>query len=631
MANEGIFMKRIVNIYRFVLKHPVYLGLGIVFMLFFALFSGVSITLVIPLFDYIFVTDGSVEAIYLNLPDFYEAVHNEIGTFKTDLAGYTEILNRVKIVLSQTDPWLLLKVICGLLVCLFLLKNTFYFFNRMMFINLRGNVIKEIRNSCYQNYLSQSYSFFNQNRVGDSIVRMINDIEIVNNFFIDAIYKLLREFTVVIIYAIIAASLNLKLFLISLLILPPFTIAVRYLSSKMKKYARRIQAQLSDMFSNIEEVLNSMKIVKAFCKESFEHERLKALNKKHFLFWRKSQVYTSFALPISEMSSVFIGIIIIFIGGAEILDVNSDFTFGNFTAFLFAIFSMMHPLKSITTDITEMKKAMVSVDRVSEILEMKSEIVESSHPISKKEFLDKIEFQNVCFSYQPDTPVLKDCNFVIEKGQKIAFVGSSGSGKTTCVNLINRMYDVSSGEVLFDGINVKKIKIHDLRKLFGVVTQDSVLFSDTIANNIRYGSNEDKSLAEIKTACHFAFADEFIENLPEGYETFIMPRGSNFSGGQKQRLCIARAIIQDPPILIFDEATSALDTEAEQKVQKAIDMATGNRTVIIIAHRLSTILSADKIVVLDKGEIVGVGKHEDLMVECAKYRHFYDLQFSNKS
>ena len=629
-------MKRIVNIYKYVLKYPGFFTFGIIFLMLYAAFSGVSITLVIPLFDNIFVAERVAEPIYTNISEFSQAVSSVISEafVSESLSFSTQVFDLIwvelKQVLALTDPWFLLKIICSFLIILFFLKNLFYFLNRLMFVNLRGRTIKDIRNSCYKNYLSQSYAFFNQNRVGDSIVRMINDIENVNNLFIDNVFKIIRELSIVIIYAYIALRLNSELFLVSLLILPPFTLAVNMLSKKMKKYAKKIQSQLSDMFSNIEEVLNSMRIVKAFCKEDYEYNKLVKINNKYFNFWRKSQIYWSYGMPISEMSSIIIGIVILFMGGADILEANSDFTFGDFTAFLFAVFSMMHPLKALTNAITDLKKSMVSVDRVGEILEMKSEIFDVENPVSKKTFDSQIEFKNVNFAYNQNNPVLKNCNLIISKGQKIAFVGSSGSGKTTIANLINRMYDINSGEVLIDNISVKSIKVNELRKLFGIVTQDSILFSDTIENNIKYGSNSEKTLEDVKKACHFAYADEFIENLPDKYKTFIMPHGSNLSGGQKQRLCIARAIIDNPPVLIFDEATSALDTDSEQKVQKAIDMAAGNRTVIIIAHRLSTILSADKIFVLDKGEIVGQGKHEELMITCPKYQHFYNLQFNSQ-
>ena len=605
-------------------------------MILYAAFSGVSITLAIPLFDNVFVTGREIEPIYTTVPSFFSALlktvetflHTNEFTFSMDYIGLLWL--EIKELLAVSNPWMLLEIISVSLLLLILLKNLFYFLNRMMFVNLRGRVIQDLRNACYKSYLSQSYFFFNQNRVGDSIVRMVNDIEFVNNLYINSLYKVTRDFFVVFVYALLALSINFKLFCVSILVLPTFAISVNYITKKIRKYAKRIQAQLSDMFSNIEEVLNSMRIVKAFRKEDFEYHKLEIINEQYYQFWRKSEIYTSFALPLSEISSIIIGIIILFMGGAEILNENSTFSFGNFVTFLLAVFSMMHPLKGIANDLTDMRRGVVSVDRVSEILEMKSEIQESENAMSKTSFDEKIEFRNVSFEYIADVPVVKNCNLTILKNQKIAFVGSSGSGKTTIVNLINRMYEVSSGEILIDSIPIKSIKISDLRKLFGIVTQESTLFSETIENNIKYGSNEEKTAQEVQIACQYAYADEFIDTLADNYQTLIMPRGSNLSGGQKQRLCIARAIIDNPPILIFDEATSALDTESEQKVQKAIDSSTDNRTVIIIAHRLSTILSADKIFVVDQGEIVGEGKHEELINSCEKYKNFYDLQFNTK-
>lgn len=628
-------MNRALNIYKFIFKYPIYLSLGIIFLLLFTAFSGISITLVIPMFDNIFITERAEIITYTTLSEFTSAINNTISNFfnnnfnlSTD--NLTILWSNTQKILDVTDPWLLLKIICSLLIILYFLKNLFYFINRLMFVNLRGKTINDIRNTCYKKYLSQSYAFFNQNRVGDSIVRMVNDIENVNNLFIDNIFKFLKEFAAILIYAFIALKLNYQLFFISLLILPPFTISVRILAKKMKKYAKKIQSQLSDMFSNIEEVLNSMRIVKAFCKEDYEHKKLISINRKYFKFWRKSQIYWSFGVPISELSSIFIGIAILFIGGKDILEANSAFSFGDFTAFLFAIFSMLHPLKALTNSITDIKKAMISVDRVSEILELDSEIFEISNPIKIKDFNKTIEFKNVNFCYDEGKQILSNINFIINKGEKVAFVGASGSGKTTIANLINRMYDVTEGEILIDNIPIKSIKIDKLRTLFGIVTQDSILFSDTIENNINYGSHKPINIDDIKKACQFAYASEFIEQLPEQYNTRILPHGSNLSGGQRQRLCIARAIVNNPPILIFDEATSALDTDSEQKVQKAIDMAADNRTVIMIAHRLSTILTSDKIFVLEKGKIVGAGKHNELLQTCQQYEHFFNLQFKGK-
>ncbi|HOD54666.1 MAG TPA: ATP-binding cassette domain-containing protein, partial [Candidatus Cloacimonadota bacterium] len=317
------------------------------------------------------------------------------------------------------------------------------------------------------------------------------------------------------------------------------------------------------------------------------------------------------------------------VGAQSILNRQSDFSFGDFTAFLFAVFSMLHPLKAVTNSITDIKKAMVSVDRVAEILDLSSEIIEADSPIEKTTFNEKIVFKNVSFSYNENQQILKNVNFEIKKGEKVAFVGASGSGKTTIANLINRMYDPTNGEILMDGINLKKLSIRHLRKMFGIVTQESILFSDSVENNVKYGAFEDVGHEKVLEACQFAYADEFIETLPDKYNSMILPHGYNFSGGQRQRICIARAIVDDPDILIFDEATSALDTDSEKKVQNAIDQAAGNRTVVLIAHRLSTILSADKIFVLEQGQLVGSGNHDELLSNCPQYRHFYNLQFKH--
>jgi len=627
-------MKRFLRIVRYSLKYPTYIIFGLLSLLFYAAFSGVSITLVIPIFDNIFMGDRSAERVNFHLGELISAIKELIVRFYhsngiTFSSRYLEGLwIELKQILSQTDPWLLLQVICTVLVTILLAKNLFFYLHKLMFVNLQGKSIRDIRNDCYKTYLSQNYSFFNQNREGDSVVRMINDIESINGLLVGSIFNILKEVCEVFVYVIIAWSLNIKLFLISMLILPIFIMSVNILSKKIRKHAKRNLNELSTMFSRIIEVLHNMRIVKAFCKEDYEYQQQINVNNAFFRSWRRVQIYSIFGHPISEISSMLIGIVILFIGSAAVLGSNTNFTFGDFTAFLFAVFSMMHPLKQLASDITSIRRATVSLDRVCEILELHSEIVDSVSCVEKQDFVDRIEFSGVNFSYIADKPVLKDCNITINRGQKVALVGSSGSGKTTIANLINRMYDVSSGAVYIDGKNIKEIKISCLRKLFGVVTQDSILFTDTIARNIMYGSNAEISLDTVKTACHFAYADEFIDQLPDGYDTQILPQGSNLSGGQKQRLCIARAIIDNPPILIFDEATSALDTDSEQKVQKAIDMAAGNRTVIIIAHRLSTILSADIIYVIDKGNVIGAGTHAELLESCDTYRRFYELQFS---
>jgi subfamily B ATP-binding cassette protein MsbA len=307
---------------------------------------------------------------------------------------------------------------------------------------------------------------------------------------------------------------------------------------------------------------------------------------------------------------------------------TSAFTLGEFSAFLFAIFSMLHPIKTISKTYTDIKKAMVSLNRISEVMFNESDMPESPNPQALEKFSDKIEFDQVDFSYCPGLKVIKGVTFTINKGEKVAVVGSSGSGKTTLANLLLRLYDVDTGEIRVDGIPIKEIKYSDLRKLFGVVTQESLLFTDTVAANIKFGTNKEVTDEEIARACETAYADEFIELLPDKYDELLYSKGGTLSGGQKQRLCIARAIVGDPPILVLDEATSSLDTEAERRVQDAIEQATKSRTVFIIAHRLSTILSSDKILVMQEGELIASGKHIELLESCPRYKTLYDLQFN---
>ena len=616
-----------------------YLAAGLFFMFGYALFSGVSIMMAIPLLDNVF---KSVKAniVYTNSSSFLAAIKHLFSEFilrhgsifaLTEKMNYRPFLAKLKAILSATDPMLLLWLISVFIIAVIILKNIFFYGNKIMFINLRGKTIKDIRNQIFRKYLYQSLAFFNKNRVGDSLVRLNSDVNIVSNLFVSSLFNALRDVFLLLVYARIAFFLNPKLFLLSLFLFPIFSIIVSFIGKKIKKYSRRIQAQSSNLFSNVEEILNSMKIVKAFAREDYEYKKFALINKKFFQFWRKARFYHAFNVPLSEITSTVTGVVVLIIGGKQVLSGDDSFTLGIFTAFLLAIFSMLHPLKNITKAYANIRKALVSLDRISEILNRDSEITEKSDQVAKTDFNDKIEFRNVSFSYDKDNKVLSNINLTINKGEKVAIVGSSGSGKTTLVNLLSRMYDTDSGEILIDGVPIKNIKLHDLRTLFGTVTQESILFSGTVKENIAYGSLKEVSEKTIIKAAQIAFADEFIEKMPNKYDEILNPKASNVSGGQKQRLCIARAIVGNPPILIFDEATSSLDTEAEQKVQKAIDRATENRTVIVIAHRISTVLSADKIIVLDKGKIVCVGKHEELLKTCNRYRTLYEIQFATNS
>ncbi len=635
-------MKNLMRIYAIMMRHYGYLIAGVFFMLGFAVFSGVSITMAVPFFDHIFpqvkgdISYHTFSEMFLAIKEItIQFIGNESIWTLFNVEQIRPLLAEYGVVLEKTDSMLVLKVVAGAVFVLIICKNIFFYLNRLMFANLNGRTIVDIRNRIFQNYLAQSLNFFHHYRVGDALVRMVSDVEIVSQLFIVSIFNAIRDLLLVLVFMRIAIFLNLRLFLISLVVLPLSTYLIAMLGTKIKKYARRIQGQFSNIYSQVEEILHNIKVVKAFAREDDEYDRFQKINQKFFLFWRKAQIYSGLNVPISELNGTITGIIILLIGGSEVVSGSSSFTFGEFGTFLFAIFSMLHPMKTISKTYTDIKKAMVSLDRVSEVMYCEPELSDNQESVEKKSFDKSIEFRNVSFTY--DKPidekegrreVLKNVSFTINKGEKIAVVGRSGSGKTTLTSLLLRFYEVRQGELLIDDIPTSKIKLNDLRSLFGIVTQESLLFTSSIEENIRFGTHRIIGKEDVIKACKTAYADEFIEQLPDKYDQILHSKASNLSGGQKQRLCIARAIVGDPPILIFDEATSALDTEAEQKVQKAIEQATEARTVIMIAHRLSTILSADRIIVMDEGEIVAVGSNEELLGNCPTYKKLHSLQFN---
>jgi subfamily B ATP-binding cassette protein MsbA len=634
--NDNKAGSKIILLFRMMLRYWPYMVAGLVAMGLFALFSGFSITLMVPLFDYVF-NPNKPEIQYHNSSEIIDAIQQRLATFTGEhgsllrinsLADLTPLWDSLKELMLVSDSLSLLYLLCMVIVVLMLLKNICYFANRSFFVMLRGKTIRDLRNYMFRRYLNQSLEFYGKNQVGDAIVRMVNDVEIVSNQFIFALFNSIRDFSTVIVYMYIALFLNARLFAYSILVVPILTFSLGFLGKKIKKYSRRIQTQISAMFSVVEEVLNSIKIVKAFRREDDEFQDFQKINHKHLKQWQRSQIYAAMNVPLSELNTTITGVVVVIIGGGMILNPAAGFSLGDFTAFLFAVFSMLHPLKSITQLYTEVKKAGVSLDRIALVLNQVSSIQDAPDAVPKPDFEQDIVFDRVAFYYKPGKYVLQDFSLTIHKGQKIAFVGASGGGKTTVTNLINRMYDVKEGHILIDGIDIRKIKLDDLRSLFGVVTQDSVLFTKTVRDNIAYGSRKSVTDEEIQTAARIAHADEYIQNLPDKYDQMLDIKGLNLSGGQRQRLCIARAIVGNPPILIFDEATSALDTESERKVQDAIDEATKNRTVLLVAHRLSTILKADKIVVLEAGRIVGVGAHEELLKTNERYQTLYKLQFN---
>ncbi|MCB5285824.1 MAG: ABC transporter ATP-binding protein/permease [Candidatus Cloacimonetes bacterium] len=620
------------QIYAIMFRYWPLLVSGLLATLLYAIFSGISVTLVIPLFDYVF-KPASGQLVYTDLGGFLGALGAAWSSFWQSaggvfsLEGLAPLWEEVQKIMLATDSLALLYALCLFVVVVILLKNIFFYLQRVLFIKLRGNTIRDLREKMFARYMGQSLEFFHQNRVGDAMVRMVNDAEIVSESFIKSLLEGILDIFTILVFMRVALLLSPRLFLYGLLVVPFFTLFVGWLGKKIKKNSQRIQAHLSTMFSTVEEALNSMKIVKAFRREDSEHRDFSRVNSAYVSFWKRAQYYSSLSVPLSELNTVFTAVIVIILGGRMILAPGSGFSLGDFTAFLFAIFSLLHPLKNLTQIYSDVKKALVSLNRVFFVLNREATVKEDPDALAKDGFSSGIEFDRVSFSYSENRPVLRDVSLTVRKGEKIAIVGASGGGKTTLVNLFNRMYDVSSGAIRVDGTDIRQLRLADLRRLFGVVTQDSVLFTRSIRANIAYGSLEELDDAQIRAVARIAHAEAFILQFPAQYDEVLQTKGANLSGGQKQRLCIARAIVGDPPVLIFDEATSALDTESEQLVQEAIDAATQNRTVIIIAHRLSTVLKADRIVVLEEGRIVGQGSHEELLRSCPRYRKLHAAQY----
>lgn len=610
---------------------------GTVAMLLYAIFSGISVTLVIPLFDYVFkpgdggFTVNTVSELFGALGQAWQSFWGGGGNGfpRGGISALSPLWDQVRQIMLNSHPITLLYGFCIFLLAVILLKNIFFYLQRVLFIKLRANAVRKLREDMFGAYLQQSQGFYNQARTGDAMVRMVSDVEIVGESYVRSLLEGILDIVTILIFARIAMLLNPQLFVYGLVVVPVFTLFVGWLGKQVKRNSARIQAQLSTLFSSAEEVLSGMKIVKAFRREEAERQDFNRVNAAYVRFWKKAQYYTSLSVPLSEINTVLTGVIVIILGGKMILAPGSAFSLGDFTAFLLAIFSLLHPMKNLTQIYADLKKATVSLERIFEVMERASEVREAPDALPKQGFESEIAFENVSFCYRKDQPVLSDISFKIRKGEKLALVGSSGGGKTTLANLFNRMFDVDEGSILLDGKDIRDYQLDSLRKLFGVVTQESILFSKTVRENIAYGSLDELPFEKIKKAARIAHAEEFILELPAQYDEALQNKGANLSGGQRQRLCIARAIAGDPPILIFDEATSALDTESEKQVQEAIDAATENRTVIMIAHRLSTVMKADRILVLERGKLVGEGSHEELLNSCPRYQELYAAQFQN--
>ncbi len=515
-----------------------------------------------------------------------------------------------------------LAVMCFALVGIYFFRNLFRYLSLFFMAPIRNGIVRDVRKQLFEKSMDLPLAFFSEKRRGDIISRISVDVQEIQWSILNVLEVIVREPLMIIgsLLMMIYLSSNLTLFVLLLIVVTALVLGG--VARTLKKQSSGVQEKLANIIAQVEESIGGLKVIKSFNAANYQKEKFASANegyKKQLtrLFWRKD-----LSNPLSEFLGISIVSVLIFYGFKEVK--NTDLTVPAFLAFLYAFYSVINPAKSFSTAYYNIQKGMAAVDRVNEILHAEVSVKNSTNPIAKKEFQKAIEYKNVRFAYD-EQEVLKNINLKVNKGQVVALVGPSGGGKSTLVDLLPRFYDIHNGELLIDDINIKEIKLEDLRSLMGIVTQEPILFNDTIYNNIVFGLENVKP-EQVYEAAKIANAHDFILETTDAYETNIGDRGTKLSGGQRQRLTIARAILRNPPILILDEATSALDTESERLVQDAIKRVMENRTAIIIAHRLSTIQHADEIIVIKDGKIIEQGSHAELILDGGEYQKLVKIQ-----
>lgn len=512
----------------------------------------------------------------------------------------------------------------GAIIVLFLLKNLFNYLSFYTMAYTRSGVVRDLRKRAYHKLVDLPVSFYSEERKGDIISRLTNDVKEVEWGVVGAIEMLLKHPFYILIYVVSLLLISWKLTLFSILILPISGYVISRIAKRLKSTAQKGQKKLGEVMNVIEETLGGLKVIKGFNAEGQMKSFFDSKNEGHFKLMLRLHRKELAASPVSEfLGSVVISAILMF-GGAMVLNETNAIDGKYFITYITIFSQLITPAKALTESYFRVQKASASFERLSEILDTENTVVESDNPVFIDGLKQGISYKDVRFSYG-DKEVISGISFDINKGQMVALVGSSGGGKSTLADLLPRFYDVKSGSILIDGTPIKDLSIRSLRSLMGIVTQDPILFNDSVLENIRLG-NKDATLEEVEKAARIANAHDFITGLEHGYNTPIGDRGGKLSGGQRQRIAIARAVLKNPDILILDEATSALDTESEKLVQEAIENLMEGRTSLVIAHRLSTIQHADHILVIDKGRVVEEGTHAQLIANNGHYKKLVDLQ-----
>lgn len=605
-------MNNFKKIFPFIIPYKKYAFLNIFFNVMYALFSTVSFMALIPMMQVLFdqTKKNTLKPVYTNIFEIKHFLEEYMSYFITTATqefgvGYT------------------LSIMVSIIISIFLLKNISDYLAMFFITFLRNGVLRDMRNAMYKKTIDLPLSFFSEKRKGDTISRIASDVNEVQASFLSILELIVKEPLTIVFTIIMMFTISTKLTVFVFIFIPVSGYVISLIGKRLKKQSTRAQQEQGHFLSTIEETLGGLKVVKGYNSENYFNRVFQDSTHRFFNLSNSIGNRQNLASPMSEFMGITVIAVLLWYGGHMVL-IEKTLNGAAFIAYMGLAYNILTPAKAISKASYNIKRGNAAAERVLEILEQENTITSKVDAIKKDRFEKNIEIKNINFKYDKES-VLKDFSLEIKKGQTVALVGQSGSGKSTIANLMTRFYDVNHGEIAIDNTNIKDIDLKSLRGLMGLVTQDSILFNDTIKANIALGKL-DATDEEIMEALKIANAYEFVKDLPNGIYTNIGDSGNKLSGGQKQRLSIARAVLKNPPIMILDEATSALDTESEKFVQVALENMMQNRTSIVIAHRLSTIQKADLIVVMQKGKIVEQGKHEELIAMNGTYSKLVNMQ-----
>jgi len=602
---------------RYIRPYAPHLAVSVSATLVFVLLAAIEVWMIGPLVNTLFNTDGGSWGVLSSGTE---------GSVGGQLQGIKEFVKSwLNNLVHREDQYSTLARLCWVIIILALAKNVFLYIHNFIVAWVQQKVIYQLRNDLFSHYHDLSLSYFSRTNTGKVISRVTNDVSLLTDMLDLGFTRLVKDPLTVLLLFFSLFVISWQLTLVAVLVLPATWLVLLSVGRAIRRYSGRSQEKMAEVATVLEESISGIRVVKAFAMKDFEVARFKRGTQAFFREMLKMTRLRILNSPINEFLGTAAGVVILYVGGRQVLS-GVSLTADEFMTYFFLMFSMLTPVKSLAGMHVKLQEGAAAVERIFRILDTKPAIVDRPDARPVEQFADKITFDHVSFAYREGHPVLQEINLALPKGKMIALVGPSGGGKSTLCDLLARFYDPLSGRVLVDGVDLREFQIDSWRRLLGIVTQETILFNDTVAHNIAYGMQEYPQ-EKLIAAAEAAYALEFVEQMPEGFDTVIGPRGVQLSGGQRQRLAIARAIMKNPEILIFDEATSALDTESEAMVQKAINNLVCNRTTLVVAHRLSTIRRADEIVVIDEGRIVQRGSHDQLLQDGGLYKKLHDLQF----